>query len=55
MPAISWVSLKIIPSILSQLMHISSKLAQLTFERFQLWNLPFTIENTNPAFYAFLG
>ena len=40
---------------LSKLMSISPKLAQLNFERFQQWNLPFTSENAYQAFFAFKG
>ncbi len=40
---------------LSQLMHISESLAQLNFERNQMWELPFTPKNARPALYAFNG
>ncbi len=40
---------------LSKLMGISPKLAQLNFERFQQWNLPFTPENAYQAVFAFKG
>jgi len=40
---------------LSELMHISTNLGQLNFERNQEWLLPFTAENARPAIYAFSG
>lgn len=40
---------------ISNLMGISSKLAQLNFERFHEWNVPFTIENSKQALLAFKG
>lgn len=40
---------------LSSLMNISAKLAELNFERFIKWNLPFTSQNAKPAIYAFKG
>jgi len=40
---------------LSELMHISANLGQLNFERNQVWNLPFTLENSKQAIYAFKG
>lgn len=43
------------PSDLSQLMKISSKLADLNWERNQQWHLPFTKENARPAVYMFSG
>lgn len=43
------------PSDLSQLMKISSKLADLNWERNQQWHLPFTKENARPAVYTFSG
>lgn len=43
------------PSDLSQLMKISSKLANLNWERNQQWHLPFTKENARPAVYTFSG
>jgi cytoplasmic iron level regulating protein YaaA (DUF328/UPF0246 family) len=40
---------------LSELMHISSNLGQLNYQRNQQWALPFTPENARPAIYAFNG
>ena len=40
---------------LSELMHISSNLGQLNYERNQQWAVPFTTENARPAIYAFNG
>ena len=40
---------------LSELMHISSNLGQLNYERNQEWAMPFTTENARPAIYAFNG
>lgn len=43
------------PQDLSDLMHISDKLAQLNYNRNQDWSLPFTKNNARPAVYAFNG
>lgn len=43
------------PSEIGSLMAISSKLAELNFERFQQWHLPFTLDNARQAVYAFDG
>jgi len=43
------------PNQLSKLMAISPKLAQLNFERFQQWCLPFTPENAIQTLFAFKG
>lgn len=43
------------PTDLSQLMKISSKLADLNWERNQQWQLPFNNENARPAVYMFSG
>jgi cytoplasmic iron level regulating protein YaaA (DUF328/UPF0246 family) len=43
------------PSELSELMHISDKLAQLNWERNQEWKTPFTPENARPAIFTFDG
>lgn len=43
------------PQDLSDLMHISDKLAQLNYNRNQDWSLPFTKDNAKPAVYAFNG
>ncbi len=46
---------KLKPLQLSQLMHISDKLAGLNAARFADWQLPFTAENAKPALFAFNG
>lgn len=43
------------PDNLSELMHISDKLAQLNWERNQAWKTPFTKANARPAIYTFDG
>lgn len=43
------------PAEIGSLMGISSKLAELNFERFQQWHLPFTPDNARQAVYAFDG
>jgi len=43
------------PKELSELMSISEKLADLNWERNQVWKTPFTPENARPAMYAFNG
>ena len=43
------------PAILSDLMSISDKLAELNWQRNQNWKTPFTAENARPAIYAFDG
>jgi cytoplasmic iron level regulating protein YaaA (DUF328/UPF0246 family) len=43
------------PKDLSDLMHISTKLADLNWQRNQDWKTPFTAENARPAVYAFDG
>lgn len=43
------------PKVLSQLMDISDKLAELNWQRNQDWNVPFTKENARPAVFAFDG
>ena len=43
------------PDKLSELMHISDKLAQLNWERNQAWKTPFTQANARPAIYTFDG
>lgn len=40
---------------LSKLMNISDNLGRLNFERNQQWSLPFTLENSRQAIYAFKG
>lgn len=41
--------------VLSKLMRISDNLGQLNYERNQAWNLPFTLENSKQAIFAFTG
>jgi len=43
------------PNDLSELMHISTKLADLNWQRNQDWKTPFSAENARPAVYAFDG
>ncbi|NRT15422.1 hypothetical protein HNP99_001779 [Flavobacterium sp. 28A] len=43
------------PKQLSELMHISDKLADLNWQRNQDWKTPFTTENARPAIYTFDG
>ncbi|HFS66755.1 MAG TPA: peroxide stress protein YaaA [Flavobacteriia bacterium] len=43
------------PQELAKLMHISEKLAELNWKRFQEWSLPFTPENARQAIFAFNG
>lgn len=43
------------PDDLVDMMSISPELAELNFERFQDWTLPFTIDNARPAVLAFDG
>ncbi len=43
------------PKDLSQLMHISDKLADLNWQRNQAWQLPFDDQNAKQAVYAFDG
>jgi uncharacterized protein len=43
------------PKQLSKLMSISPKLGELNWKRNQDWHLPFTIENSRQAIYAFKG
>ncbi len=40
---------------LGTLMKINPKLAQLNYERFQSWGLPFTIKNSYPAIFSYFG
>jgi cytoplasmic iron level regulating protein YaaA (DUF328/UPF0246 family) len=40
---------------IGKLMSISEKLAQLNYDRFQQWKIPFTPQNARPCFYAFKG
>jgi cytoplasmic iron level regulating protein YaaA (DUF328/UPF0246 family) len=43
------------PNVLSELMDISDKLAELNWQRNQEWHTPFTSENARQAIYAFDG
>lgn len=43
------------PKDLAKLMHISDKLAELNWKRFQEWFLPFTPDNARQAIFAFNG
>lgn len=43
------------PKDLAKLMHISDKLAELNWKRFQVWSLPFTPDNARQAIFAFNG
>ena len=43
------------PEDLSQLMGVSSKIADLNYERNNDWSLPFTKKNARQAVYAFSG
>lgn len=43
------------PRDLSKLMKINPELAQLTFERFQQWALPFNENNATPAVFSYTG
>ena len=43
------------PKDLSDLMDVSSKIADLNYERNHEWSLPFTVKNSRQAVYAFSG
>jgi len=43
------------PQELSDLMHISSKLAMLNYERYKEWDVPFDDKNARQAIFAFKG
>ena len=43
------------PDDLRSLMSISQSLADLNFERYQDWSLPFTTDNARPAVLSFSG
>jgi cytoplasmic iron level regulating protein YaaA (DUF328/UPF0246 family) len=43
------------PKVLSKLMNISPKLGELNWQRNQDWQLPFSLENSRQAVYAFNG
>lgn len=46
---------KLNPNKIGQLMAISDELAQLNFDRFQKWSLPFSRDNAFPCAYIFSG
>lgn len=46
---------KLNPRQLMQLMKISESLAELNYERFRNWHLPFTENNAKAAIYTFMG
>lgn len=46
---------KYTPSDLAKLMRISDKLAVVNVGRFAQWQRPFTLENSKPAIFAFMG
>lgn len=46
---------KMSPKQVSKLMNISDDLGELNFQRFQLWQMPFTPENAKQAILAFNG
>ena len=43
------------PHQIAQLMHLSEKLAELNYERFQAWQQPFPEDKAKPAAYLFKG
>ena len=43
------------PGDISDMMSVSSNIAELNFERFQDWERPFTPDNARPALLAFNG
>ncbi len=40
---------------IEKLMKVSPKLAELNFERFQEWSLPFSNKNSRPSIFTFMG
>lgn len=46
---------KLNPEQLSELMHISSKLGALNYERYANWHAPFDAKNARPAIFTFIG
>ena len=46
---------KMSPRELMNLMKISENLANLNYERYQQWNMPFTNANSKPAIHTFMG
>lgn len=43
------------PKELAKLMHISDKLAELNWQRYQVFSFPFTLNNAQQAIYSFTG
>ena len=43
------------PEEIAQLMHLSEKLAELNYERFQAWQVPFPEDKAKPALFMFKG
>lgn len=43
------------PIRIGKLMSINPKLAQLNYERYQEWQLPFSVDNSKPSVFAFNG
>ncbi len=46
---------KLSPEQLSELMHMSSKLGTLTYERYASWHTPFDEKSSRPAIFTFIG
>ena len=46
---------KLNPEELSELMHMSSKLGTLNYERYANWQTPFDKDNARPAIFTFIG
>jgi cytoplasmic iron level regulating protein YaaA (DUF328/UPF0246 family) len=46
---------KLTPEDFSELMHISSKLGELNYQRYANWNTPFDLNNAKQAVFAFKG
>ena len=46
---------KLNPEELSELMHMSTKLGALNYERYANWHPPFNQENSRPAIFTFMG
>lgn len=46
---------KLKPKAIAKLMHLSPALADLNFERYQTWSLPFDETKIKPAVFAFDG
>lgn len=43
------------PKKIAELMHVNEAIAQLNYERYQVWNTPFDTENAKQAIHAFQG